>query len=60
MNAEQIRALAGLSDAEAASRLADDGPNALPDNRRRGWAAIAPRRRASRRSCGWPALPCSC
>ena len=32
---------AGLSEAEAARRLAEDGPNALPDDRRRGWPAIA-------------------
>jgi len=31
----------GLSSAEAARRLAADGPNALPDSRRRGWPAIA-------------------
>jgi len=30
----------GLSGAEAARRLAADGPNALPDRTRRGWPAI--------------------
>lgn len=31
---------AGLSAAEAARRLAADGPNRLPDSGRRGWPAI--------------------
>jgi hypothetical protein len=31
---------AGLSDAEAARRLAADGPNTLPDSHRRGWTGI--------------------
>jgi Ca2+-transporting ATPase len=30
----------GLTNAEAARRLAADGPNALPDHSRRGWGAI--------------------
>jgi len=34
-------ATAGLSSAEAARRLARDGPNALPSGGRRGWYAIA-------------------
>ena len=31
---------AWLSSSEAARRLANDGPNVLPDGRRHGWAAI--------------------
>ncbi|VXB98466.1 cation-translocating P-type ATPase [Massilia sp. 9I] len=41
MNDSNRTAFTGLSDAEAGRRLAQDGPNALPDGGRRGWAAIA-------------------
>ena len=41
MNTAREQVPAGLSDAEAVRRLAVDGPNTLPDKRRRGWAAIA-------------------
>jgi len=37
---DAIAAHAGLSAAEAARRLAADGPNALPEARRHGWPAI--------------------
>ena len=41
MSAVLDAAAEGLSGGEAARRLAADGPNALPDSRRRGWPAIA-------------------
>jgi Ca2+-transporting ATPase len=37
---DAIAAHAGLSPAEAAQRLAADGPNALPEARRHGWPTI--------------------
>jgi Ca2+-transporting ATPase len=41
MNTAREQFPAGLSEAEAARRLAAEGPNTLPDERRRGWVAIA-------------------